>query len=1271
MLLHTGVVAIWCAMCASAQFIDHDTDGTLREAVMDAAGTAIFASASDTNEVVKIDASSGEILARTSVGSNPGPIASDGTHLAVVGNSGKTVSFVQLSDFRQSAASTIDSRANAITALPGGGFAVVNSFADSVTLLDPGRADSPMTINGVSSVPSGIAASTSYLAVSTRSPAALLLFEGGAQSPVATVPVPDGPSRVVALSGDRFAVLTKSSVVVIDSSTSRIAAKVDIVARDIAARGAALFVLGGGAVDVYDESLKAVASIPTTAEARSIAVSSNGFALLAAKSKSWQFCNSLPDGASGAAIEAPVAVARLQPDPPPATAPAAVEAVSAPAVEQARTQPEVADASPAPIPVGTEAAATAPAAPASSVEPPTETSAAKMEETATAGPEFAAAAPAEPEPVVVAQDIAEAADTPQPEEAATPAATPESTPTAEQGTTTIDEKGDARAETKQKTGKPKSSPWPARRSRIRPGGEVPQPDTTAPVKSRSGRPEVSPIDSGAARETTIGQTVTEGITAPTQDGGFTPPTNVNEFLNVQYGEMTQKADGSMTADGDVRFTLVGAPDVQFAADHLEYDSTTGHLFASGNVEIVQGPSTAFADEIATTIYPGTSAGRIQPPLVGARDTDDDLAQKLMSIGDLEAKNIDIIEPARRLRAEKLVYDFSTGSGYMVNMEGQVGQIRFGGDELRMAGDDKGGGTNLWLTTCDCDHEYYRVRVKELDIDKDGSMLGKGAQLEIGRTKTPIYWPRWAYSGGPTPTAGVDFTSGKKAELGYYINVGQQFAISPDFQLGYRLFPTTKEGVGFGFDGTYNYMETPASPLFRGAGEFHTLYTTEDRGYYEWYHRHELTPNTVLLLNLEQWGDKNFYKDFYYDKYKDRTVPRNFVNVTYTQPGYIATATASKDTHDFTNEAEKLPEVTFHLLERELLPRVYLTFDTVDGYRERASTDDNAFRSVNVARLSTDIEIGALNVTPFLELEASYYSKVRDKGNDDDSDARFSSLAGTTVQTRFQKAYGGAFGFSGFKHIVVPSVTYSYRSEPTMGVEETPRFDAYDNVYGRSRIETKLDNILMGRDAETGDTWQVARLSLYQGNDLWNEIRRSTDYEIELDLRPRSWWGFEIIGEHHSIEKEEDLKLDEPYLLQRTLIELYEAILDEPFDAETADKYNTRYGDYDRILTYLYYDNREFGGNLNGRIGYAYTKTQDDVFNREILYGLGYKINEKWSVAFEHRYDLERGELYRQKYEVRRVMNCLEGALLVNERGSGWDLGVELSVTGIPGTKIRF
>ena len=34
------------------------------------------------------------------------------------------------------------------------------------------------------------------------------------------------------------------------------------------------------------------------------------------------------------------------------------------------------------------------------------------------------------------------------------------------------------------------------------------------------------------------------------------------------------------------------------------------------------------------------------------------------------------------------------------------------------------------------------------------------------------------------------------------------------------------------------------------------------------------------------------------------------------------------------------------------------------------------------------------------------------------------------------------------------------------------------VYGHSRLESKIDSILFGRDANTGETWQVGRLTLY-------------------------------------------------------------------------------------------------------------------------------------------------------------------------------------------------
>ena len=82
----------------------------------------------------------------------------------------------------------------------------------------------------------------------------------------------------------------------------------------------------------------------------------------------------------------------------------------------------------------------------------------------------------------------------------------------------------------------------------------------------------------------------------------------------------------------------------------------------------------------------------------------------------------------------------------------------------------------------------------------------------------------------------------------------------------------------------------------------------------------------------------------------------------------------------------------------------------------------------------------------------------------------------------------------------------------LDVEDTPRFDAYDSNYWRSRLEGKWQNIVLGQDEESGETWQVARVALYYGTDFWNELRKSDDYEIEIDLRPVRFWGLQLIGE---------------------------------------------------------------------------------------------------------------------------------------------------------------
>jgi len=747
------------------------------------------------------------------------------------------------------------------------------------------------------------------------------------------------------------------------------------------------------------------------------------------------------------------------------------------------------------------------------------------------------------------------------------------------------------------------------------------------------------------------------------DEAFQEPDWTQPLRDVRADILESGFEGSeMSWRGNVRLRL---DTLKFKADKFVYRGSTGEYHAIGDVLVTQNESMLAADEIYYRV-PAESE-MPQPRILGPHMTEQQRARRRLSSGTVIAQMMEMVQPNQQLAADEVKYNFAQSTGEITNARGRVGIYYFGGEKLRMLGPATIDGEQVWVTTCNLDPPHYRIKMDAASIRDGKAVYAKGAQLQLGDWKTPIYWPRWGYkTAGVGSPLSLDFDSGHRANIGYYVNIGQQFQVNRDIAIGPRLFPTTKEGVGFGLDGNYDFTETPASPLFLSRGNFSSLYTTEDRGYLHAYHHQQLGPKTEMRVQTELWSDKEFYKDFYYEAYRDRTAPRTFVNVTHTEPTHIASATVRPNPHGFVRDTERLPEASWSWLEHRLADNLYLSFDTVAGYNERRHGPE-AVRWVNVGRLSYDINVNeALNITPFYEMDLTFYSEEANGGS---SDLRFANTVGTTAQSRFHRVYPGMLNFSAFKHVVVPSVTFSYRPEPTMGVIETPRFDAYDDAFGRSRIETKLDNIVFGRDAESQQVWQVARLTLYQGNDFWNEISESEDYEAEFDVRPRAWWGWLMAAERHEIDDE--LQFDDPYFFQRSALRFADNVLGIRPSDDLIYKYNPRYGSYDRLLTYVYYDGSPLNRRYNAHLGYAYTETQDRVYNREVLYGLGYKLGEKWGVAFEHRYDFERDELSQQKYEIRRNLHCWEAALLFKERNEGWDVGISFNIVAFPGTKLKF
>ena len=173
------------ALAAIAQnpFVRHEVDGVLRDGAIDGSHKALYMSVNDLNEVWKVDLATGLVAAKTAVPEGPASLAlsADAATLACVSRAANTETMIRTGDMSVLGSVPGKGSSDDVSALPGGGFAVANSFGDCVTLIDPAHLDSPTLIEGVASVPSSVAASDTFLAVTTRTPATILLYTGGSR----------------------------------------------------------------------------------------------------------------------------------------------------------------------------------------------------------------------------------------------------------------------------------------------------------------------------------------------------------------------------------------------------------------------------------------------------------------------------------------------------------------------------------------------------------------------------------------------------------------------------------------------------------------------------------------------------------------------------------------------------------------------------------------------------------------------------------------------------------------------------------------------------------------------------------------------------------------------------------------------------------------------------------------------------------------------------------------------------------------------------------
>ncbi|MEA3365392.1 MAG: hypothetical protein U9Q79_07100, partial [Candidatus Hydrogenedentes bacterium] len=730
----------------------------LRDVVIDAETGALYFAVYTRDEVWKVDGSTGEVLARGKSGKGPAHLAlsSDRRLLACVNTlSADAVVF----DARTMVAVetfACGEGASEIAALGNTAFAVVNSFANTVTIIDVENKKTSL-IEDSGQVPNGAAFSEPFIGVTTRLPAALLIIDtssGYAGLRKNRVELPATPVAVAAESGGGFLVATENGLVRVNPRTGKITAHADIKANALAVCGGRILALSGKALLELDSDLQEVARIPLEVEATQVDCSEGVVSLVAPARELWLLRGTVAPVAEGIPKAGKETLAEPV-EPVPAS-------VKTPAPESPVREKEPAKKKEAThVPLRKQPEKEQQEVPDSTLPAVVEAKPVKESKTQELEPFPALSKPGMEEDVVQESEVGE-------KEAVVSSEKGEKKAVASQSEAESERQAESPTEPGEDIEQPKESVYTRRPAMLTTFG------TRAPQFTREAPAAVPSEDIWSGG---LSKAFTQGWDFASLEGAFEQQDweQPLEFRGVRaehfQGKGPIRKPQRLTFEGDVSWDWAEST---FHADLLDANLEAREIvIEEGHLE--RELSSLDVDRLYYR-YP-ENLDEVSIPLIEAEElTEQERARRRYTLGYGEAENVELIEPFRELRAKHVEYDFAQGIGSATGVRGRLDVLYLGIEELEMTGPNQAYARDAWLTTCPGDPPIFRLRLKEMEIQEGDVIVGRKGRLQIGKVMTPIYWPKWTFRPGMDRLIDIDFDSGRAAELGYYVNYGQRFAV---------------------------------------------------------------------------------------------------------------------------------------------------------------------------------------------------------------------------------------------------------------------------------------------------------------------------------------------------------------------------------------------------------------------------------------------------------------------------------------------------------------
>jgi len=587
-------------------------------------------------------------------------------------------------------------------------------------------------------------------------------------------------------------------------------------------------------------------------------------------------------------------------------------------------------------------------------------------------------------------------------------------------------------------------------------------------------------------------------------------------------------EGMIKGAGNVK---IDYQEVKLNSDKVELDIKSQQAVAYGNVHITRGMIELTGDKLVYDFNSklGTMSVENHKKVhvfyksikIEAEQVDFDLnSQTARAVGQVK-----LFEGKAIFSGENLTYNFKDETA-------EFSDIRFksfpwfGRAQSAKKTDSERIDLNRgYVTTCEKEKPHYRIQAKKIFYFIDKKIVAKNALLFVG--KMPVfYFPYWKQS-LESGNSNLSFAVGNKKEWGWFVLTTWRDYLNGEVAVKVHLDERELKGFAGGVDTDYETKKF-------GKGSVKTYHMNErdkcytdaqetERYRAQLKHRWQVDPSTLAMLEYNKTSDIDFIKDYLYREYSFDVQPVSEASISHYGADYNVSLYAKKRTNSFYSEVERLPELAFSLNSKRIGDsRLYFREDlslanlNQKNANSDVDTDANRIDSYNELKYPTKLP-GVwdwINVAPYVGLRQTYYSKSN-TGSEHDL-IRGIYYYGLEMNTKFYRIYETSGNYLGIelnrlRHVITPSIKYSYIHTPTVSSGKLGSFDSIDDISSENTFTFGIENHLQTKweNRNKKNTFDNVDLVYFYPHVDYTQnaasgLRHFSFITSELNVRPYSW-----------------------------------------------------------------------------------------------------------------------------------------------------------------------